>query len=421
MTGQQIWSDLGFVARLKASLAGDLNTFGGYGLTVGLCREHRTGSSLRGRALAPVLQNARDGYPPLDVPSITLASLDIHLEYSYPAPLEERFCDLMASNTDPMISVDQWLYASKIETVAVAALTVSAPEARPAFDHASGHFNPSRPRLQTGSPGNTISVSQTLLQLLDTGLQKLIISSRSRRPQTRAVGKNTLHNLPRLFPAIFNPGYREVSYHTKYGNRPLIDAHQAMNQRAASIPIISKALTSMLENSNNPIILQKKLPFLPATNVTGHPPPDNDAPQLVNTPNSAIHSALWRIAQDRTRRPVTIKRGTSFFASDPDFEQEILDEEAQPTDHLTEDGFEEAELLDLDQYDSTSHDLGSASQLMTEPLDNGITRLDEDSRSTQTTMTDDIFIYESTQATLDEVASTCDYIPFDHNDTEMLF
>lgn len=196
-----------------------------------------------------------------------------------------------------------------------------------------------------------------------------------------------------------------------------------MNKRAASIPIISKALTSMLENSNN-LVLQEKLPLLRTTNDPGQPPPGNDTPQPVNTPNPAIHSALWRIAQDRTRRPITFKRGTSFFASIPDSEQEILDEEAQPTDLLIEDEFEDIELLDLDQYDLTGHDLGPgpASQLMTEPLDNGIIGANEDSpTSTQTSLTDDLFIYESTQTTLDEFASNCDPIPFDHSDTEMLF
>lgn len=116
------------------------------------------------------------------------------------------------------MDVDQWHYASKIETVEVATLAVSAHEARPAsFGHASNHLNSSSPHLQTESSEDTISTSQVFLQLLDTGLQKLIIFPSSGRPQTRAVGKNTLQHLPRLFPAIFNPGYREVSYQAYTG------------------------------------------------------------------------------------------------------------------------------------------------------------------------------------------------------------
>lgn len=149
-----------------------------------------------------------------------------------------------------------------------------------------------------------------------------------------------------------------------------------------------------------------------------------------NTPNSAIHSTLWRVAQERTRRPNLIKKGTSFFASDPESapepRQEAPNKATQLQDLLTEDEFEDIELLNVDHYDYTNHEprneFTSQSQPMAEPFDDSVMELicEESTASTQITTDDDLIMYESTQTTLDEFASACDPIPFDYSDTEML-
>lgn len=109
----------------------------------------------------------------------------------------------------------QWHYQPKIENLAVATLTVSAHESgSTGTDHGGNHLGTSSANGLIYDDHNKESVNSSLdcfLQLLDLGLQKLIISTSSRSARIRIVGKDTLQNLPQLLPAIFNPGYREVS------------------------------------------------------------------------------------------------------------------------------------------------------------------------------------------------------------------
>lgn len=187
----------------------------------------------------------------------------------------------------------------------------------------------------------------------------------------------------------------------------------------------------MLENSNNSF-LRSRLPLLQTTNNPRYLAPDTDSSTSQCARNPAIHSELWRIAQDQTRRPASIKRGASFSASDtnPQLEpkQQAPNEEAEAQILLTEDEFDDIDLLDLDQeYDVLRYDTANEppSQFVHEPLHDSDMELicEASPTSTQTTMVDDLFIYESTQTTLDEFASACDPdpIPFDYSDTEMLF
>lgn len=186
---------------------------GTHHLTLGLCREQRASTVNKGRALPSILQRPSDAHSPHDVPAITLAAIDIYLEYSYTPWLEEGFCDLMTNGLNSITELDQWNYQSKIGTFAVATLTVLGHETESAYsDYAPDRLNKSSQSYSTQRMEDNIPSSQSLLHLLDSGLQRLIISASSRGPQTRIVGKNTLQNLSQLFPAIFNPGYREVSH-----------------------------------------------------------------------------------------------------------------------------------------------------------------------------------------------------------------
>lgn len=399
-------------------------------LILGLCREHKASTGRKGRVLPAILQNPPNSHPPPDVPAITLASIDIHLEYNYLPQLEERFCDLMGYDLDSVMNLDQWHYRTKTESFAVATLAVSAKEQGPAYlNHAPNDVDASVPGHRKNEIQDTTSSAQILLQLLDSGLQRLIFSARGRRAQNRTVGKNTIQNLSRLLPAVFNPGYREVSHSSLHGNGLATDHEQAMSQRAASIPIISRALTSLLENTSNPFI-QDKVQELQALHAKDSHQATESSPSSQNTSKSAVHSALWRIAQNRILRPNAIKRGTSFFASNPEPEpaptQQITNSEIQLPGFLTEEEFEDFEFLDVDQLDGTSHEPRTefSSQPITTLGDSVMEFMCMDSSaSTQITMEDDLIMYESAQTTLDEFAfaSTCDPIPFDSGDTEMLF
>lgn len=172
-------------------------------------------NSIKGPGLPAILHDPPDAHAPPGVPAITLVSIDIHLEYKYPPPPKGEFCDLLAYNIDTIMDFGQWHYRPKIENFTVATLTVPAHESGSTnTDHGGNHLGTSSTNQLMHDDHNIESVNSTIdrfLQLLDLGLQKLIISRRSRSAGIRTVGKDTLQNLPQLLPAIFNPGYREVS------------------------------------------------------------------------------------------------------------------------------------------------------------------------------------------------------------------
>lgn len=168
-------------------------------------------ASPKGRTLPAVLQNPPEAHAPPGVSVITLASIDIQLEYEYPSRPTQRFCDLLALHVDSMMDLHQRDYP-KMETFAVAALrmTEREPEAvshEPELEQSAE----TSPTLFETSEGST-PTSPMWLQLLDLGLQKLTNSARVRSRRIRTFSKeDTLQRLPRLFPAVFNPGYRDVS------------------------------------------------------------------------------------------------------------------------------------------------------------------------------------------------------------------
>lgn len=144
-----------------------------------------------------------------------------------------------------------------------------------------------------------------------------------------------------------------------------------MNQRAASIPIISRALTSMLDSSNDPI-LKGRLATLLRNSYTS----DSSLPPT-SVPTQTIQSLLWRIAQDKIRHPKPLKRGASFFASDLDQETIIHDPvdpellaEMIPDSYVDGHGyagdfpdsellfqgeFKDMDLIEMDQCDGFNH------------------------------------------------------------------
>lgn len=206
----QIWSDLGFVVRHK-SFDIDWDVEGpNYRTIIGLCRQHTKNTQIKGRPLPAVLRNPPDAHAPPGVSAITLVSVDILLEYDYPPQPTKRFCDLLTLHVEGMMDFHRRDYLPKMEAFAGAAFSVTEREPETIdyeceLEHSS--LTPdSMNMLQHSSP------SSMWLQLLGLGLQKLITSTSSRRPHVRTFSKeDTLQSLPRLFPAIFNPGYREVS------------------------------------------------------------------------------------------------------------------------------------------------------------------------------------------------------------------
>lgn len=197
-----------------------------------------------------------------------------------------------------------------------------------------------------------------------------------------------------------------------------------MNQRAASIPILSKALTSMLETSNNPVMRDKVSRMAEDTNYSDYSIENTKSTHPQNTAlKSVIHSSLWRIAQEQTCKPKSFKRGNWIFATDPGpgITQQSLSKEIPAQELLMQDDLDELDLLDVDKHEDIYHDNGNFEFLDDEPpLDDSETVYENVAGSTQTTMDDISLTYEPTQTNLDELPSSCESISFDYSDIEML-
>jgi hypothetical protein len=180
-----------------------------------------------------------------------------------------------------------------------------------------------------------------------------------------------------------------------------------MHQRAASIPIISKALTSMLENSHSPIIQGKLSAIFEQTNNSsrGTPPPESHEASLKST----IHSSLWRIAQQRTPRPRVSKRSQVFFTASPDLPQHYPNKAATMAP-VEKSSFLDSDPLDLDNI----NDNGLENTYM--ELSPGDEDLLVESAS-ESAFED---LAESTQTTMDVTFQYCEPCLLPHSDTEML-
>ncbi|KAJ5191034.1 uncharacterized protein N7498_010019 [Penicillium cinerascens] len=339
----KVWSNLGFTIILKTR-GSDKHTDNciAHCFTFGLCRATRRLNPTKGRALPDVLRHPPDAHAPPDVPTISLASIDVYAEYTFPHP-KENTCRTIQYNVGPLNQLQLpfpfagCYYPVNAKTFEVAAISLSPVKAAmPSAkhytfleNHALGQLLPPHVPLDC--------TSEVMLRLMDLGLRKLIISPTTKDRQIKVVGENTLKSLSNLAPAVFNPGYRE-----------------AMHQRAASNPIISKALISMLERSSNPIIQSKVTTLLQQSNNPneGTPQPGLHKTSLYST----IHSSLWRIAQQRTRRPKVQKGTSALFGANPatPYLSQIQPASIAP---IVEDFFSDSEPLDLDSdnYNPMEH------------------------------------------------------------------
>ncbi|KAJ5133923.1 hypothetical protein N7526_005288 [Penicillium atrosanguineum] len=255
LCNSKVWSDLGFAIVLKGH-GDNTNTdlIRAHYITFGLCRIPITSNITKGRALPVVLLNPPDPHVPPCVPTISLATIDIYAEYKYPQGKQN-----IHRRTHPHVehmSQLEWLFPSAEcyypmhpEKFEEAACSLSSREPGKAFVRQNTLFPNDGVRSPSPQHESIDNLSEAMLRLIDFGLRKLIISSTARDRQIKLGDKNTLVSLSDLAPAVFNPDYRE-----------------AIHQRAASISIISKAMTSMLLSSMNPIIQSKLSSMLQQSN-----------------------------------------------------------------------------------------------------------------------------------------------------------
>lgn len=207
----QTWSDLGFAATLKSC-----DHTHGSCLVFGLRRRTEASNIARGRSVPIKLRNPPDAYPPSNIPSASLVSVDIGLEYSCQSEHGQRHRSPTVPSENSQISVSTGLQQySQQGFIGTGAETENPASSGNAFSRsASDHtlYLPSSSNFYSFSQGTTNNqLTQDLLQLLDFGLQRLTISASIKDPQIQEFGTNTLQNLSKIAPAVFSPGYRDVS------------------------------------------------------------------------------------------------------------------------------------------------------------------------------------------------------------------
>ncbi|KAJ6031204.1 hypothetical protein N7540_001936 [Penicillium herquei] len=374
-----VWSELGFTVTCKGHKIYTKPDFSEEScLILGLCREVFKPVIEKARNLPAVLQNLPEIPPPQAMPVISLATIEIFMKYNYSSQTEESYyaSDLIfGCEEEPPSSFQSGLppqapYTDQMTTLGSSSLV---------------YFQELVQNQAIPHEYDTDQFSESFLDLMDFGLQRLIVSPSLKIPHIQAHG-DSLQNLRELAPAVFNTKYRE-----------------SVNQRAASIPVITRAITSMLKNNSNPHL----------------------QPQFAKSLQEQkewIASSLWCKAQALLPQPGPPRRRNRFFPPRlPANTQFNIDVDVSRP--FTEDTFDE-EILDLDDdWDEIDIVYGDFPGNIGE-FDIFIhTDIEEESdglllrSSSQASFRD---LYESTQTTLDSQQTSLENVSSSQTDTEML-
>ncbi|KAJ6012737.1 hypothetical protein N7522_003092 [Penicillium canescens] len=291
LCGLEIWSDLGFSARLKTQEREDgdarkSDNCAPLSLKLGLRREPRKASHRKRWTLPAVMVDAPDACPPPGIPALVLTSLDICLEYGFHV---ESMAHSQSSNFDIDLFEQDPSVIAAIEGF------------DETMDHVIAASDPDDVMSQTTQADKFAQFSppsqRDLLRLFDLALQRLVISNTIVDSAVHISNHFTLESLSSMIPVAFNAQYRE-----------------AMNQRVVSIPIITKAISSMIEGGDNHSI-QPNVADLLRYSHSSHADAVTINPRPVGL-RSAIDSSLWRVAQENLHRLTLPPRRTWVFPTD---------------------------------------------------------------------------------------------------------
>ncbi|KAK4867473.1 hypothetical protein LT330_000983 [Penicillium expansum] len=267
----EIWSDLGFSVELKTGRREHcVDTTGFHCLELALHREYAC--------------------PPSGVPVATLASIDIEVEYRFQA------------NDVPQAQDCSKLELGLLRQVqsVVAGPGVLERITESAFLHPMHNKGSSEvlgPQTAYISGDELDPSCEELFCLFDLGIHRLVISNLIKDPAILASQHDTTKSFADIYPAVFDPGYRD-----------------AINQRGVTIPIITKAISSMLAGNKDPSTNAKLADLLELTR-SQHTDHLTIQPQLPSCRN-ALLSSLWRVLQKNVPRTKPIKRRPSVFLTE---------------------------------------------------------------------------------------------------------
>ncbi|KAJ5812237.1 hypothetical protein N7474_008538 [Penicillium riverlandense] len=424
----KIWPSLGYTAMLKdCTSVTNLDMSRDQCLVFGLCKQDEA-SPLRKRWTLPdAIQNPVDVYPPTGVRTVFLTSVDIVLDYSYCAehsPRQEWQYTFAAGGQPQLYSLIpapsfQYRYHPDTNSPfepqrpSISGYIMESP-----LSSQSSHSSFSQTSRCPRTDYTTIRISQELLRLFDFGLQRLILSGSIKDPQVLMPGQETLHTLSDIAPAVFSRGYREVSIFLSVQHTPqYLTVEQAINQRAASLTTLTKALSSMLEGSRNRAI-QNTLSTLLRTTSN---PDEKIVPTQSNISDlkPAISTSLWRIAQQNLHKTPKTRKLTPFFDMDPGLEVKLATEE--PEDLPL---FEQEEMLlenrvsepyYLEDTDATEYEGDEVDAGFSELLEKDIFKKPDDLLLEETRSESSfVDIGESTQSTFPDTGSPCSLLFIDH-------
>ncbi|KAJ5214417.1 hypothetical protein N7449_001586 [Penicillium cf. viridicatum] len=287
----EIWSDLGFSVELKTGARGYcIDTSGFHCLELGLRRECRVQNHTTGRTLPSSMTNPPDACPPLGVPVATLASIDIRLEYRFHAkdisqPQDCSDMEIGLLGQEPSVGASSQV----LDRMAEAAML------HPTHDEDSSEAL--GPQTACISGDESDPSWEELFRLLDLGIRRLVISNSIKDRAIRVSQQDTIKSLADISPAVFNPAYRD-----------------AINQRGVTIPIITKAISSMLAGNKDQSTKAKLADLLELNR--SHSMNDLTMQPQIPSCKTAILSSLWRVAQKNVPKMKPIKRRASMFSTE---------------------------------------------------------------------------------------------------------
>ncbi|CAI7667079.1 unnamed protein product [Penicillium viridicatum] len=287
----EIWSDLGFSVGLKTGARGYcIDTSGFHCFELYLRRDCRVQNHTTGRTLPSSMTNPPDACPPPGVPVATLASIDIRLEYRFHTK------DISQSQDCSNLGIGLLGQEPSVDTSSqVLDRMAEAAMLHPTHDEdSSGAVGPQTACISRDGPDPSW---EELFRLLDLGIRRLVISNSIKDRTIRVSQQDTINSLADISPAVFNPAYRD-----------------AINQRGVTIPIITKAISSMLAG-NKDQSTKAKLADLLELNRSHGTNGSTIQPQLPSY-RTAIPSSLWRVAQKNSPKMKPIIRRASRFSTE---------------------------------------------------------------------------------------------------------
>ncbi|CAG8393821.1 unnamed protein product [Penicillium salamii] len=291
----QLWSELGFSALLSTGGVGEADIPGKYTFSIGLRKQHPKQDHKRHWTLPTVMVSPPEISPPRDVSTATLVSVDISLEYCFHEGDISQTSNPFISQVEFARRNPSSFSSSGFELELQAMTEARLPET--SFEPVwleevlpDALFQHLGPQVQHKSVIEPVIPHGALQRLFELGIQRLMISNKIRDPEILVSDGASLISLADFAPVVFKLGHRE-----------------AVNQRGVTMPIITKAISAMLQEGHSPSLQAKLTSSMESPHSSEIPLHDFDS-QATDL-RTAIHSKLWNVAQKSTSKskPLTKK------------------------------------------------------------------------------------------------------------------